>query len=56
MSADGSEAGNLKKKIDEQGEKVRQLKASKAPEVSNREIQTGRESAPTEGLQSTRGK
>ena len=33
MPVSGTEAENLKKKIDEQGEKVRQLKTSKAPEV-----------------------
>nr|XP_022332735.1 bifunctional glutamate/proline--tRNA ligase-like [Crassostrea virginica] len=32
MPVSGTEAENLKKKIDEQGEKVRQLKTSKAPE------------------------
>lgn len=33
MPVSGTEAENLKKKIDEQGEKVRQLKTAKAPEV-----------------------
>lgn len=34
MPVSGTEAENLKKKIDEQGEKVRQLKTAKAPEVN----------------------
>ncbi|XP_061172906.1 bifunctional glutamate/proline--tRNA ligase-like [Saccostrea echinata] len=41
MASEGTEAESLKKKIDEQGEKVRQLKASKAPETEvKKEVET----------------